>query len=52
LEHTGFTGGGVEFVCDAHIDVATAHGYRPPRELGKDNCAARRRDLMWPGDGR
>lgn len=33
LEHTGFTGGGVEFVCDAHLEVAKAHGYRPPREL-------------------
>ena len=34
LEHTGFTGGGIEFVCDEHLSPAEAQGYRRPREPG------------------
>jgi len=32
LEHTGFTGGSVEFVCHKHLGPAEAQGYRRPRE--------------------
>ena len=32
LEHTGFTRGSVEFVCDEHLGPAEAQGYRRPRE--------------------
>jgi hypothetical protein len=45
LEHTGFTGGSVEFVCDEHFGPAEAQGYRRPREPGNHQ------GTIGPSDG-
>lgn len=40
VEHTGFTGGSVEFVCDEHVRPAEAQVYRRSRGPGNHQASA------------